>query len=139
MNNRKGRPTDSKKELVIRARVDNKTIEKLDKCTDTLEMTRSEVIRRGINEVYYNTFEMKHLPPEDSRRLAWVINALPHATTKGIITERENEILKLEIRSINDIKDLTKETRALIEKVVHEVTAGKREYLTLLKEEGQNE
>lgn len=48
-----GRPiTGQPKSNRIFIRVDNKTIEKLDECTDVLQTTRSEVVRKGIDKVY---------------------------------------------------------------------------------------
>ena len=48
-----GRPiTDQPKSNRIFIRVDDKTIRKLDECTDVLQTTRSEVVRKGIDKVY---------------------------------------------------------------------------------------
>lgn len=41
------------KDKVIRARVDSVTIEKLDYCTLELKISRSDVIRNGINKIYH--------------------------------------------------------------------------------------
>lgn len=138
MSKRVGRPTDNRKDIVIRARVDEETIEKLDKCTEALEFTRSEVIRKGIDQVYFNTFEKAYLAPEDSRKLAWVVNSLPHAIIEGLITERESEIIKFEVISIQNIQELTEGTRELIDKVIFKITNGKRDYSTLLKGDIEN-
>lgn len=40
------------KETVIRARVDNEIVEKLDFCADQKNTTRSGIIRLGIEKVY---------------------------------------------------------------------------------------
>lgn len=40
------------KESVIRSRVDDETVDRLDYCTEKLETTRSSVIRMGIEKVY---------------------------------------------------------------------------------------
>lgn len=48
-----GRPpsSDSMKDRII-VRVSKETKDKLDRCTDKLELTRSEVIRKGIDLVH---------------------------------------------------------------------------------------
>ena len=48
-----GRPpsSDSMKDRII-VRVSKETKEKLDSCTDKLQLTRSEVIRKGIDLVH---------------------------------------------------------------------------------------
>ncbi len=43
-----GQPKNNR--IFIRA--DNKTIEKLDECTDVLKTTRSDVVRKGIDKVH---------------------------------------------------------------------------------------
>ena len=53
MNNYKiGRPTECKKDSIIKARVDNKTIEKLEICAERANISKSEVLRLGIEKVY---------------------------------------------------------------------------------------
>lgn len=47
-----GRPTESRKEIVVRARIDEETNHKLEICIDKLELTKSEVIREGILKLY---------------------------------------------------------------------------------------
>lgn len=47
-----GRPTDSPKNTMIRVRVDDSTLEKLDECVLKMNSNRSEVIRKGINMVF---------------------------------------------------------------------------------------
>lgn len=48
-----GRPlSDNPKDKIIRIRVDVSIIEKLDRCTEALETTRSDVIRKGIEKLY---------------------------------------------------------------------------------------
>ena len=48
-----GRPPsdDSKKDRIF-VRVDKETKDKLEACTQTLDTTRSEVVRKGIDMVY---------------------------------------------------------------------------------------
>jgi len=52
-----GRPPsdDSMKDRIF-IRVNSETKEKLDKCTEKLELTRSDVVRKGI-EMVYDTLE----------------------------------------------------------------------------------
>ena len=40
------------KDVTIRARVDEQTVKKLDKCCDSLAVTRSDIIRKGIDKIY---------------------------------------------------------------------------------------
>lgn len=47
-----GRPTDSPKNTMIRVRVDDSTLEKLDECVSKMNSNRSEVIRKGISMVF---------------------------------------------------------------------------------------
>lgn len=47
-----GRPTDSKKDVVIRARIDEKTNQKLEKCIEIMKSSKSEIIREGILKIY---------------------------------------------------------------------------------------
>lgn len=47
-----GRPTDSVKDTTIRARMNEETVKKLDKCCEELKATRSEVLRKGIDKIY---------------------------------------------------------------------------------------
>lgn len=47
-----GRPTDSLKDYMLRARLDKETVEKLDYLAESLKISRSEVVRRGIEEQY---------------------------------------------------------------------------------------
>lgn len=47
-----GRPTDSLKDYMLRVRLDKETVEKLDYLAESLKISRSEVVRRGIEEQY---------------------------------------------------------------------------------------
>lgn len=47
-----GRPTDNPKTVVKRARMSEKDVEKLKECCKILNMSESDVLRKGINEVY---------------------------------------------------------------------------------------
>lgn len=52
MSNKMGRPTLSPKSKLLQVRVDNNTLNKLDKCAEYEKSNRSEVIRKGIDKVY---------------------------------------------------------------------------------------
>lgn len=47
-----GRPTSSLKDYMLRTRMDRETVEKLDFITRELKLSRSEVVRKGIEEQY---------------------------------------------------------------------------------------
>lgn len=47
-----GRPTDSPKIKLLQVRLDNETLEKLETCAKNEHLTRSEIVRKGINKVY---------------------------------------------------------------------------------------
>lgn len=47
-----GRPTESPKDYMLRVRMDQETLEKLDECCEAEKLSRSEVVRRGIQEHY---------------------------------------------------------------------------------------
>lgn len=47
-----GRPTENPKTVVKRARMSEKDVEKLKYCCETLEISESDVLRMGIDEVY---------------------------------------------------------------------------------------
>lgn len=49
---RMGRPTSDPKTTVIRARVSDEDVKKLDYCCKIAEKNRSEIIRCGIEKVY---------------------------------------------------------------------------------------
>lgn len=52
MSPRTGRPTKDPKNLRLELRLSDSDAEKLDFCCKTLGMTKAEVIRKGIDEVY---------------------------------------------------------------------------------------
>ena len=55
MSNKKiGRPTDNPKNISIRIRMDKTTVEKLDKCCESENLNRSEMIRKIIHRSYDN-------------------------------------------------------------------------------------
>ena len=47
-----GRPTDAPKNTMIRVRVDDLTLEKLNNCAKQLNSNRSDIIRKGICMVF---------------------------------------------------------------------------------------
>lgn len=47
-----GRPTDDPKTIVKQARMSEDDVKKLNKCCDILQLTASDVIRLGIQELY---------------------------------------------------------------------------------------
>lgn len=51
-NNKVGRPTESKKGSVIKARVDDLTIDKLEFCARKTNLSKSDILRIGIDKVY---------------------------------------------------------------------------------------
>lgn len=46
-----GRPTDSPKDYMLRVRMDEKTLEKLDRCAAAMETSRSHAVRVAINRL----------------------------------------------------------------------------------------
>ncbi len=47
-------PSDNPKSQTIKIRVDQAILSKLDACTEKLNMTRSDIVRKGIEKVYYD-------------------------------------------------------------------------------------
>lgn len=47
-----GRPTDSRKDIDIKFRFDRDTVEKLKICSEKMQITRAEVVRRGVRKMY---------------------------------------------------------------------------------------
>lgn len=47
-----GRPTDDPKTTMFRVRLSNESIEKLNESADTLNMSKSDVVRKGIDLVH---------------------------------------------------------------------------------------
>lgn len=52
MTPRTGRPTDEPKLLNTRIRLSTQDVERLDYCSKQTGLTKAEIIRRGIKEVY---------------------------------------------------------------------------------------
>ena len=53
-----GRPTDNPKTTVKRARMSTDDLNKLTECCEKLNMSESDVLRMGINEVYKKVQEL---------------------------------------------------------------------------------
>mgnify|MGYP002522501262 CR=1 FL=1 len=47
-----GRPTESKKDTMLRVRLDNKTLLMLDECAEKKQTSRSEIVRNGIKKIH---------------------------------------------------------------------------------------
>ena len=47
-----GRPTDNPKDIDIKIRFDRNTVDKLEECSKQMQITRAEVIRRGVKKMY---------------------------------------------------------------------------------------
>ena len=51
-NKKMGRPTDNPKDISLKVRLDKDTAKKLDDCIQELEVSKAEVIRRGVHKVH---------------------------------------------------------------------------------------
>jgi len=47
-----GRPTDNPKDISLKVLLDKDTSIKLDECSKTLQVSKAEVMRRGVDEMY---------------------------------------------------------------------------------------
>ena len=47
-----GRPTDSPKDITMKIRFDKQTSEKLEECSQKMEISRAEVVRRGVHKIH---------------------------------------------------------------------------------------
>ena len=47
-----GRPTDSPKNMAIKFRIDDSTQKQLEKCSEALNISKSEVLRQGVHRIY---------------------------------------------------------------------------------------
>lgn len=55
---KKGRPTDAKKDFMLRTRIDDETLEKLEKISEVENISKSEIVRKGI-EIQYEALKEK--------------------------------------------------------------------------------
>lgn len=46
------RLTDNPKDYMLRVRMDNQTLAELDACCESQQLSRSEIVRKGIKEQY---------------------------------------------------------------------------------------
>jgi hypothetical protein len=47
-----GRPTDNPKDICIKLRFDKNTAEQLKECSEKMEVSRAEVVRRGVRKIH---------------------------------------------------------------------------------------
>ena len=47
-----GRPTDNPKNITIKIRFDKDTSDKLNECSEKMEVSRAEVVRRGVHKMH---------------------------------------------------------------------------------------
>lgn len=47
-----GRPTDSPKDITIKIRFDKDTSLQLEKCSEKMDISKAEVVRRGVRKMY---------------------------------------------------------------------------------------
>lgn len=50
--NKMGRPTENKKDFMLRVRLDNEQVEKLSYLEMKMSLTKSEIVRLGIENIY---------------------------------------------------------------------------------------
>lgn len=46
-----GRPTTAKKEYVLKVRIDDRTMRLIDYCAQSMNLSKSEIVREGIQKV----------------------------------------------------------------------------------------
>lgn len=51
-NKKMGRPTDNPKDISLKVRLDKDTSQKLNECVQVMEVSKAEVIRRGIHKIH---------------------------------------------------------------------------------------
>lgn len=51
-NKKMGRPTDNPKDISLKVRLDNDTAKKLDECAHALEVSKAEIVRRGVHRLH---------------------------------------------------------------------------------------
>ena len=54
-NKKMGRPTDNPKHISLKVMLDNDTDAKLSECIASLQVSKAEVIRRGIHRIHEDT------------------------------------------------------------------------------------
>lgn len=51
-NKKMGRPTDNPKNISLKVLLDDDTSKKLEKCSEVLKVSKAEIMRRGVDEIY---------------------------------------------------------------------------------------
>ncbi len=59
MNRKMGRPTEAKKDEILKLRIDEFTKRMLEYCVQVTHLTKSEIVRKGIKDIYLNILEDK--------------------------------------------------------------------------------
>lgn len=54
-----GRPTDGPKDFMLRVRLDREILRKLDECCEAAQLSRSEIVRNGI-DLQHQQITKKH-------------------------------------------------------------------------------
>ena len=49
---KRGRPTDNPKDIVLKIRLDNNTSNLLEACSETMQVSKAEVVRQGIKKMH---------------------------------------------------------------------------------------
>ena len=52
VNKKMGRPTNAPKNKTIKFRIDDETDKKLEHCSNELNISKSEVLRKGVHKIY---------------------------------------------------------------------------------------
>ena len=47
-----GRPTENPKDIVLKIRLDHDTSDKLEECSQAMEVSKAEVVRQGIHKMH---------------------------------------------------------------------------------------
>ena len=50
--NKLGRPTDNPKDITMKIRFDKNTAEKLEECSEKMNVSRAEIVRRGVHKMH---------------------------------------------------------------------------------------
>lgn len=51
-NKKMGRPTDNPKNVSIKFKADDKTVQKLKECSNKMEVSQAEILRQGVHRIY---------------------------------------------------------------------------------------
>jgi len=47
-----GRPTDNPKNISIKFKADNDTVQKLKECSEKMEVSQAEILRKGVHRIH---------------------------------------------------------------------------------------